>query len=190
MKTSEGRKHSARPSSSRRKAAPQRNYAAAAPPEKGKTILLVSRDPELVVNMRLFLDGEAVGIRRATGLTETLDCLKALAPVLILLDLDLPEEASWEIADRVLSEESCPELLLLTERAHQFDVGVAVRAGCVLDKRAAPVEILNRISKVLTQPSSSQRERNGIQRILIQWLKPCNWTVPIASSNPFWRINE
>ena len=116
--------------------------------------------------------------------------LRALRPGSVLLDLDLPSEAAWEVADCLLELESCPPLILVTARSAQFDVGIAVRAGTIVDKSAGPTRLLRLATEVSAQYESNQAERNAIQRIFIRWLRPSGWSVPAAPAHRFWRRKE
>jgi DNA-binding response OmpR family regulator len=160
------------------------------PQSSRQTLLLVSKDPRLAPNLRSLAGQESLAIAQARELEETLRLARALRPVAILLDLDLPGQAAWEIADRLLAEDTCPPLILLSEQTDQFDVGTAIRAGSLVDKSAAPAGLLNTVAQVLAQSGSSQTERNSIQRVLIRWLRPCAWSVAVTPAHRFWGINE
>ena len=108
----------------------------------------------------------------------------------MLLDLDLPSQGAWEIADSLLQEAGCPPLILLTGRRDQFDVSTAIRAGSLVDKSAGLAKLLEVVDQALALPDSNQGERNAIQRIMIQWLRPCAWSVPVTPTYRFWGLNE
>jgi FixJ family two-component response regulator len=116
--------------------------------------------------------------------------MRALRPGAVLLDLDLPSEAAWEVADRLLEVESCPPLILVTARTNQFDPGLALRAGVIVDKSAEPTRLLRLAKEASAQYGSSQAERNSIQRILIQWFRPSGWSVPVTPAYRFWSLKE
>jgi DNA-binding response OmpR family regulator len=116
--------------------------------------------------------------------------LRAAEPRAVLLDLDLPDQASWAAADLLLQETDCPPLLLLTARSQQFDVRTALRAGSLLDKTATPGGLLERAEGILAAPNPANAERNAIQRVLIQWLRPSDWPVLLTSAHRCWGVNE
>jgi CheY-like chemotaxis protein len=116
--------------------------------------------------------------------------VRAGQSAVVLLDLDLPSQVAWEAADSLLQEVSCPPLLLLTARSEQFDLGTAMRAGSLVDKTASPSRLLELVDQTLAGPCSAQVERNAIQRVMIRWLRPCSWSVPVTPAYRFWRINE
>jgi len=114
--------------------------------------------------------------------------LRALRPGAVLLDLDVPSEAAWKTADRLLELESCPPLILVTARTNQFDPGIAARAGTFVDKSAGPSCLLRLAAQVSAQ-SGFEGKQNSIQRILIRWLRPCGWSVPVTPAYRFWAPN-
>jgi CheY-like chemotaxis protein len=124
------------------------------------------------------------------GVADALWSMRAGQPVVVLLDLDLPSQAAWEAADCLLQEESCPPLILLTARSDQFDMGTAIRAGSLVDKATAPSRLLEAVDRTLAEPCSAQAERNAIQRVMIRWLRPSSWSVPVTAAHRLWRINE
>jgi FixJ family two-component response regulator len=113
-----------------------------------------------------------------------------MQPVAVVLDLDLPSDGAWEIADGLLQEAGCPPVVLLTGRRDQFDVSTAIRAGSLVDKSADLAKVLEAVEEALALPESNRGERNAIQRITIQWLRPCAWSAPVTPTYRFWGLNE
>jgi DNA-binding response OmpR family regulator len=153
-------------------------------------ILLVSSDTALGENLRRAAEQTGRSVVRADGLDETLRTAHMLQPVAVVLDLDLPSRGAWEIADRLLQEAGCPPLILLTGERDQFDVSTAIRAGSLVDKSAGLAKLLEVVDQALALPDSNQGERNAIQRIMIQWLRPCAWSAPVTPTHRFWGLNE
>ncbi|MCX6914292.1 MAG: hypothetical protein NT167_14765 [Verrucomicrobia bacterium] len=116
--------------------------------------------------------------------------MRALRPGAVVLDLDLPSEAAWEVADRLLDVASCPPLILVTTRTNQFDLGLALRAGVIVDRSAEPTRLLRQAKEASAHYGSSQAARNAIQRILIRWFRPSGWSVPVTPSYRFWSLTE
>ena len=161
------------------------------PPQATKpAILLVSSDTALGENLRRAAELAGRSMVRAAGLSETLRTAHMIQPVAVVLDLDLPSQGAWEIADGLLQEAGCPPLILLTGRRDQFDVSTAIRAGSLVDKSASLAKLLEVVDQALALPDSNRGERNAIQRIMIQWLRPCAWSVPVTPEQSFWGINE
>jgi DNA-binding response OmpR family regulator len=153
-------------------------------------ILLVSNDTILGENLRRAAEQTGRSVVRAAGLDETLRTARMMQPVAVVLDLDLPLQRAWGIADNLLQEARCPPVILLTGRREQFDVSTAIRAGSLVDKSAGLAKLLEVVAQALALPESNQGERNAIQRIIIQWLRPCAWSVPATPSYRYWGLNE
>jgi DNA-binding response OmpR family regulator len=157
-----------------------------------RTILFISDDRQMHENLRSLANTMGQVVVRTEGAAGAVAILLATRPVAVLLDLDLPNEAAWEIAELLLKEPSCPPVILLTGRTSQFDMRTAVRAGSLVSKRTSPSQVLEIIDEALQMPQVNQAERNSIQRVLIRWLRPSRWTESITPcpSSRFWGINE
>jgi CheY-like chemotaxis protein len=158
------------------------------PDPKKRTILLISCDTSFHQNLRCAANMVGRIVVRVDGATDVSRIVYALRPAVVLLDLDLPAGAGWGTADSLLQQENCPPVILLTASSEQFDMRTAIRAGSILDKSKSPAQLLEAVGQVLDAPNTNEAERNAIQRVMIGWLRPCNWSAPLAYR--FWRINE
>jgi len=111
-------------------------------------------------------------------------------PAVVLLDLDLPSAAAWDAADSFLQDATCPPLLLLTSRSDQADFKTAIQAGSLIDKSECPARLLELADAKLESPGSVHRQQTAMQRSVIRWLKPCNWSAQVLPLRRFWGINE
>ena len=161
------------------------------PTDLGKrTILLISDDTRLHEDLRRRANTVGrivVRLGREAGIAAILQVLR---PTAVLLDMDLPKQAAWRVADALLREEGCPPVILFTGLSEQFDVKTAIRAGLLVDKSEGPSRLLDVAEETLAMPEQNQAERNAVQRVLIRWLKPCNWPVRLSPAHRFWGINE
>jgi FixJ family two-component response regulator len=155
-----------------------------------RTILLISKDIQLHKSLRCLANTIGRMVVRIGGMPGITSILRIVKPKAVLLDLDLPEQAAWKVADTLLSEQNCPPVILLTGQSERFDVRTAIRAGSLVDKSEDPARLLEVVEETLAMPESTQTERNAIQRILIRWLKPCDWYIPFTPAYRFWGINE
>jgi len=158
-------------------------------PEK-RTILLISNDTRLGQELRCVANAVGRMVVRVDGAADVSRIVYAVRPAVVLLDLDLPAEAAWEKADSLLQEQRCPPVILLTARKEQFDVRTAIQAGSLVDKSAEPAHLLDIVDRTLAMTDSSQTELNAIQRVIVRWLRPCSWSVPVTPAYRFWGINE
>jgi DNA-binding response OmpR family regulator len=159
-------------------------------PGPKQLILLISDDALVAESLRRAAEQAGRSVVRAAGLGETLRTAHLIQPVVVVLDLDLPSDGAWEIADALLQKGGCPPLVLLTGRGDQFDVSTAIRAGSLVDKSAGLPKLLEAVDQALALPDSNRGERNAAQRIMIQWLRPCAWSVPVTPTYRFWGLNE
>jgi len=153
-------------------------------------ILFISEDAVAAESLRRAAEVAGRSVVRAAGLGEALRTAHMMQPVAVVLDLDLPSDGAWEIADGLLQEAGCPPVVLLTGRRDQFDVSTAIRAGSLVDKSADLAKVLEAVEEALALPESNRGERNAIQRITIQWLRPCAWSAPVTPTYRFWGLNE
>ncbi len=153
-------------------------------------ILLVSDDANLGEGLRRAAGRMRRLVVRVDKTIDALDGVRSGRSAVVLLDLDLPFQAAWDVADRLLEEQNCPPLILLTAHSNQFDLSTAIRAGSLVDKTAGPGRLLEAVDRTLAAPCSAQAEQNAIQRVVIRWLRPCGWSVPVTPAYRFWGINE
>jgi len=157
--------------------------------EKGG-ILLISDDASLGESLRSAAEQMRRTVVQVDSVADALRKMRVGQPAAVLLDLDLPSQGAWETADCLLQEQSCPPLILLTARSDQFDLSTAIRAGSLVDKTTGPSLLLEAVDQTLAVPCSAQAERNAIQRVMIRWLRPCSWSVPVTPAHRFWGLNE
>ncbi len=156
----------------------------------GGTLLLISEDTRFCEALQRFSEADDRKIVTVKRLAAALLILHKLRPRAILLDLDLPGNMAWTIADGLLSDPACPPILLVTDHTEQFDVDKALRAGSVAAKSEQPARLLEFVAETLTRRATNAAEQNAIQRILIHWLKPSSWSAPVTPAHRFWGINE
>jgi DNA-binding NarL/FixJ family response regulator len=169
---------------------PGRACADSSAPGTKELLLLISDDAVVGECLRSAAEQAGRAVVRAAGLGETLRTAHMIRPVAVVLDLDLSAGGAWEIADRLLQEAGCPPLVLLTGRRDQFDVSTAIRAGSLVDKSGGLAKVLEAVDQALALPDANRVERNAIQRIMIQWLRPCAWSAPVKPTYRFWGLNE
>jgi AmiR/NasT family two-component response regulator len=127
---------------------------------------------------------------RKNAIADTPRTLRLLKPAAVLVDLDMPSAAAWDEADSLLQKESSPPVLLLTSRSDQDNFDTAIQAGSLIDKCQDPARLLQLVELALDPFRSDQRERSAMQRLVIRWLKPCNWLPKVIPLRRFWGINE
>jgi CheY-like chemotaxis protein len=163
--------------------------ARAARPQQQR-LLVLSDDEEFwqtlsaaatICGRKLIRERAAAGTRRI---------LRLVKPAAVLLDLDLPSATAWDAADSLLQDATCPPLLLLTSRNDQADFKTAIQAGSLIDKSECPARLLELADLTMESSGSVHRKQCAMQRLVIRWLKPCNWSAQVIPLRRFWGINE
>jgi len=154
------------------------------------TILLVSEDRRLHVELRGLANSLGRMVVRVDRTAGALPIVRVVNPVAVLLDLDLPNQGSWEIADALSSEKAGPPMVLFTGRTDQANVETAIGTGAVLDKSAGAGRLLEAVDEAVGMSDSSRARWNANQLELVRWLSPVRWSGPVASTRRFWGIND
>lgn len=150
-----------------------------------RPLLLLSEDEVLCWNLLMAASHAGRKLIRGHPAANGPQTLRIVNPDAVLLDLDLPEEATWITADALLQDKECPPLILLTSNANQSDFDTAIQAGLLIQKGIEPGELLRLVEQKLKSTREAKREQNAIQRIVIRWLKPCGWSVPLTPLGRF-----
>jgi hypothetical protein len=87
-------------------------------PATGRKLLLISNDQRFHEKLCSLANTTGFLVAKAECAADMGALLCAAKPVAVLLDLDLPEEAGWQIADKLLREPSCPAVLFLAAELH------------------------------------------------------------------------
>jgi CheY-like chemotaxis protein len=153
-------------------------------------LLLLSEDEVLCWSLLVAASNTARRLVRGHPTADVQLTLRIVRPDLVLLDLDLPDEAAWDAADALLQDGDCPPVLLLTSRGEQSQFDSAIQAGCLTEKSANPTKVMELVELRLRSIRTDWQEQKAIQRLMIRWLKPCSWSVPVAPQNRYWGINE
>lgn len=178
------------PAARRGRRADRRCKGGPAPPVTKPALLVVSNDSALAEGLRRAAGGPGQSVVQASGLAAALEAVRSAQFAAVLLDLDMPSQGAWAIADGLLQDPRCPPLVLLTGQRDHFDTSTAIRAGALVDKSTSPVKVLEVVDQALALPDANRAERNAIQRVAIRWLRPCAWPIPVTPTYRFWGLNE
>lgn len=159
-------------------------------PAESRTILLISNDQGLHEDLRSLANEAGLMVVKLDRTPGTVEVLQAVRPRAVLLDLDLPDEEAWKLADILLNEPDCPAVILLSGRTGHLAMQSAIRAGLLVSKGDSPDRLLKIIEEALEMPGPDQAERKGLRRELIRWLRPAVWEPDSGYHSRFWGINE
>ena len=122
------------------------------PPAAERRTVLIVEDNEL--NMKLFhdlLDAHGYRVIEARNGPEAMERVRAGAPDLILMDIQLPEVSGLEVTRRINEElgELAPPIVAVTAFAMKGDEE-RIRAGGCRDYIAKPISVVDFLEKVKT----------------------------------------
>lgn len=157
--------------------------------EEQRTILVVSEDTEFIDDLRLATKrgGRTIAQVKAQNAIEK---IRVRQPGAVLLDLDTPSKDAWDLADSLLAQQDCPPLLLLTAHSGHIGIRAAICTGTAADKTNSPVRLLQLLENILTAPHADRIDRAITQRIIVRWLRPAHWSIPVTPAPRYWGINE
>jgi len=155
-----------------------------------RPLLLLSDDEKLGWKLLSVLSKAGRRLVRAHPAVDGRQITRIVWPEAVLLDMDYSEDAAWANVERLLQDENCPPLILLTSRGDRCEFHGASRAGFLADKNEEPSKLLEMIELKLESRGAVRREENAIQRRAVRWLKPCSGAINPPQLNRFWGINE
>lgn len=161
-----------------------------APEAKREALLLISNDSRLTERLGSAADLAGLDFRQTNNPPDALRWIAEYRPAVVCLDLDLPESAAWEAAEKLLQDKACQTLILFSSRTDRFDLGAAIRAGAVVDKAANPAQLLERVDGILSEAEIERADRRARQRMLVRWLRPYQWSGASETTFRDWGINE
>jgi DNA-binding response OmpR family regulator len=157
---------------------------------KRKAVLLVSDAADFGRDLNHTAELLDLGFKQTSDPARALSLAGQTRAAVVFVDLDLPGSAGWDVAERLLHNESSPTLILLSHRTAQLDVEASVHSGAVVDKKAGPVELLARVSRALTELDSDRVGRIARQWMLLRWLRPFECPVAVMAGERNRGINE
>ncbi|MFL7808702.1 MAG: response regulator transcription factor [Anaerolineae bacterium] len=123
---------------------------------KGKTILCIEDEPQMIDLIRLILEHEGYKVIGANGGREGLDQMRRERPDLILLDLMMPEMDGGDVFHRMKEEVELRDIpvIVVTAKAAPIDQVLWINVAKVDDyvtKPFGPRELVESVEKVLSQ---------------------------------------
>lgn len=119
-----------------------------------KKILIVDDEPDIVRTVRYALEDEGYEVYSAGSGEEGLRKLEEVKPDLILLDLLLPDQNGFQVAQKIKSmdEYKGTPIIAISCKTDQIDKRVAVKSGVMeyIDKPIDVDRLLFNIKDILT----------------------------------------
>ncbi|MEM7031623.1 MAG: response regulator transcription factor [Chloroflexota bacterium] len=114
------------------------------------TVLVVDDEANIIELARLYLEQDGFQVESALDGLEALQKIEQIEPVLVVLDLMLPELDGWEVCKRIRTKSNLP-IIMLTARDDDIDkiVGLELGADDYMTKPFNPRELVARVKAVL-----------------------------------------
>jgi two-component system, OmpR family, alkaline phosphatase synthesis response regulator PhoP len=132
------------------------------------TILIVDDDPHIVSVLRDYLTGAGYGVFFAHDGETALHILRRERPVLMVLDLMLPQRDGWDITRLVRNDSTLNStlIIMLTARIEDTDkiLGLELGADDYITKPFNPREVLARIRTVLRRIKPTETRATALLR--------------------------
>lgn len=115
-----------------------------------KTILVVDDERSISELVKLYLTNEGYSVEVAATGKDGLRMFHQISPILVVLDLMLPEMDGYEVCRQIRRESSIP-IIMLTARGDDIDtiVGLELGADDYMAKPFNPRELVARVKAVL-----------------------------------------
>ncbi|HEU4686088.1 MAG TPA: response regulator transcription factor [Nitrospira sp.] len=135
---------------------------------RGKKILIVEDERDILELVKLYLDKEGFRTVTATTGAEGLKCVKDEKPDLIVLDLMLPEIDGLEVCKRLRAahETAMIPIIMLTAKAEESDqvIGLELGADDYVTKPFSPKALLARVKAMFRRLERSHQEAVSVYR--------------------------
>lgn len=129
----------------------------------GELILLVDDEPNIIALAQLYLEREGYRIITATDGKTALEVVARERPVLMVLDLMMPEVNGLDVCRTLRGKKDPVAILMLTARDEDIDkiLGLELGADDYLTKPFNPRELVARVKAVLRRSSAQGTEKGG-----------------------------
>lgn len=128
-------------------------------------ILVVEDDPNILTGLIDLLDSEGYKVISAKDGKNALDLFEKEKPVLILLDIMIPEKSGYDVCREIRRKDVFTPVLMLTAKGQEVDkvVGLELGADDYIVKPFSVKELLARIRAALRRfQSKPQKNENPI----------------------------
>jgi two-component system response regulator VicR len=123
--------------------------------DKGR-ILCIEDEPEMIDLIRLILERKGFEVVGAVGGQEGLDAIRREKPVLVLLDLMMPDVDGWEVYRQMKADNELQDIpvIVVTAKAQSIDKVLGLHIAKVDDyvtKPFGPGDLVDSVERVLNK---------------------------------------
>jgi DNA-binding response OmpR family regulator len=122
----------------------------------GNHILIVEDEPSVGEVVQLYLRRAGFNVILVQSGQKAIDLLETQLPMLVILDLMLPDVDGWEVTRRLRAKGDTP-IIMLTARREEMDriAGLEMGADDYVVKPFSPQELVSRVRAVLRRVQTS-----------------------------------
>jgi DNA-binding response OmpR family regulator len=126
-------------------------------------VLIIEDNRKTAALIRLYLEKEGFKTLSAYDGRQGLKLARSRPPILVVLDLMLPELDGWEVCRKLRQESNVP-ILMLTARGDEIDKvsGLTLGADDYVVKPFSPRELVARVKAILRRGQSESRNQTAI----------------------------
>jgi two-component system response regulator VicR len=128
-----------------------------------RRILCIEDEPEMIDLIRLILERKGFEVVGAVGGQEGLDAIRREKPVLVLLDLMMPDVDGWEVYRQMKADKEFQDIpvIVVTAKAQSIDKVLGLHIAKVDDyvtKPFGPGDLVESVERVLKKQGQMAAE--------------------------------
>jgi DNA-binding response OmpR family regulator len=133
-----------------------------------KPVLIIEDDPNTASLIALYLEREGYHPLSAGDGATGLEMARNHRPILVILDLMLPEIDGWEVCRRLRQDSQVP-VIMLTARGDEIDrvAGLTMGADDYVVKPFSPRELVARVQAVLRRTLADTADRKQFSNTIV-----------------------
>jgi len=134
--------------------------------EAERTVVVVEDDPNIADLLDMYLRDAGFRVLQADQGLRGLELIEQHRPVMVLLDIGLPDIDGFEVCRRVRTRSNVP-VLFLTARDGEIDriLGLELGADDYVTKPFSPREIIARVKAILRRGQPDTRDDNEVVHV-------------------------
>lgn len=126
-----------------------------------KVVVCIEDEPEMIDLVKLILSRKGFQVVGAMGGREGLEAIQNEKPVLVLLDLMMPDMDGWEVYQKMKADDQTKGIpvIVVTAKAQSIDKVLGLHIAKVDDyitKPFGPQELLESVEQVLARQAQRQ----------------------------------